>query len=199
MGFTEATDLACPPDGDELEDTGACQHRDDQHHAEQQEDDVPVRAGMLGQERVPAIGHRDEQHRDHTAQYGCNPVHPLLRDQHMNGGEDGHRKPRREAHRASLGADPTLRTDFGPFSPAATERYSNTTGVGTDMSPVRCVAACIRARAPFRGPVGPRDPLRERVPPQAGQVRVMITSSLHRAGERHRGQPPNRAGSDLYG
>ena len=76
------------PDGQELEHPGLPQHADDDHHAQQQEDHVPVRAGLVGEEgllrRQRAHGEQDAG----AAEGGDHFWEALDRDQHEGSDED---------------------------------------------------------------------------------------------------------------
>src|SRR5690606_14446903 len=66
------------PDGQVVEHAGLLDDPDDDHHAEQQEDDVPVDAGVFGEEHLgagdePGDGHQaggDEHHLDLVGLFG---------------------------------------------------------------------------------------------------------------------------------
>ena len=45
------------PQRGEFEDTGLPHHADDDHHAEQQKDDVPIDSGLAGIENIAGFDH----------------------------------------------------------------------------------------------------------------------------------------------
>ena len=69
------------PDGGELEHAGPAQHRDDDHHAEEQEDDVPVDAGLPRVERVLGADHAEAEHQGRADQRDHGLVHPFGGDE----------------------------------------------------------------------------------------------------------------------
>ena len=56
------------PDRDVLEDTGLAEHADDDHHAQQQKDDVPVDSGLMGVEDVGGADNPENHHDARTAE-----------------------------------------------------------------------------------------------------------------------------------
>src|SRR5690606_27487010 len=57
-------------------------------HPEEQEDDVPVDAGLRVEERRLGIDDADDDHPRHPAERGGDPVDPLGRDQRVADDED---------------------------------------------------------------------------------------------------------------
>lgn len=61
---------------------------DDDHHAEQQEDHVPVDAGLARAERGGTVGEPQQQHDPGATESGGHAVHPLRGDQDARPDED---------------------------------------------------------------------------------------------------------------
>ena len=89
------------PDRDVLEDTGLPQHADDDHHAQQQKDDVPVDSGVVGVEHVGGADHPDGHHDRRTAERDDGLVDAVAGDQRVGDHEHGDRK---NSHRISAPA-----------------------------------------------------------------------------------------------
>ena len=93
------------PDGDVLEHAGAAQDPDDDHHAEQQEDDVPVDAGVVGVERLLRADHAEAEHDPGAGQRGGRLRDLLGGDEEVGHHEDGDRDA--GAHVEHLRVTPT--------------------------------------------------------------------------------------------
>ena len=107
-----------------LERAGPPHYPDDQHHPEQQEDDIPVDAGLPGVERLLGVDDPEREDQRSPPERGSHPVDPLGGDQDVHADEDRHRQPPRRAqprrfHRRPRSCDqghrhgPTLRRSPG--------------------------------------------------------------------------------------
>ena len=83
-----AAGLLRRPEGEELEEPGLLEHADDDHHPEEKEDDVPVDAGVLGEERGLRVDQSDDDHAGDPAERGGDAVDALGRDEGVGDDED---------------------------------------------------------------------------------------------------------------
>jgi hypothetical protein len=80
------------PDRDVFEDTGLPQHADDNHHPQQQKDDVPIDSGVMGVEHILGTDHPHGHHHRRPAQRDDGLVDAVAGDQRVGDDEHGDRK-----------------------------------------------------------------------------------------------------------
>lgn len=116
-----------------------------------------------------------KQHHHRAAQGRGHPVHPLRRDEDVDGGEHGHRQPRRHTHD---GPSPGPVPDGGS---APATRHTHLTATGRD--------SLVSGTWPERTPVSPG----------RGAEGRMATPSAPANGHHHRVPHPNTGRPDLWG
>ena len=104
------------PQCQELEEPGLLEDADDDHHPEEQEDDVPVDAGVWSKNADLGVDEADHDHRGHAAEGGGDPVDPLGRDEGVADDED--RDGGRGEDHAGLLRTPKARAEPGGFEPS---------------------------------------------------------------------------------
>jgi hypothetical protein len=77
---------------DVFEDTGLPQHADDDHHPQQQKDDIPIDSGVVGVKHVGGADHPDGHHHGGAAQCDEGLVDAVAGDQHVGDHEHGDRE-----------------------------------------------------------------------------------------------------------
>ena len=80
------------PDRDVLEDAGLPQHADDDHHPEQQKDDVPVDSGLTGEENIFRTEDPKRDHDGRTDERDECLVDAITGDQRVGDHEHGDRE-----------------------------------------------------------------------------------------------------------
>ena len=91
------------PDGEKLKNAGLLKNADDNHHAEQQEDDVPVDTALLGEESVFVVARTDDDHQRGAHQRNGDARHLFGGDENVGGDKYREREADLQRHAPTPG------------------------------------------------------------------------------------------------